>query len=114
MLLRWRSVPIQIRPEFVKELLVSSLLVAGGAVDRSFVLPMAFHAGSHRDIRFAEKSIALLYVSVTGLARCAARQVRCVAEIHVARNLINARPGDITILQCEVGECFDCRAVLLD
>src|SRR4026209_179844 len=75
---------------------------------------VAIHADSHRDVTFEVKPVALGNLSVALLAGAFRSEVRLVAEDHVGRNLINARPRHLAIVFCERGELLNLRAISPD
>jgi len=90
------------------------LLVAGGAVNTSFFRLVAIDTGAHRDVTFKIEPVALGNFSVTLLASAPRREVHFVAEHHVSRNLVYARPPDLAIVFCERGQLLNLLAISPD
>src|SRR5579885_2117243 len=91
-----------------------ALLVAVGAIQAGLVGPVAGHTAAHGDVRFPEQPLPLRHLAVAGLADGPRRQVLLVAEIHVAGDLVDAHPGDLTVLPGERRQLLDGRDVRFD
>ncbi len=85
--------------------------VAIGAIDTRFLGAMAIHAAAHRYVRLAKKLVARGDGPVA-LRACVARvQMRFVAEVHKARDLVNPRPRNFAAILRKGGHLLNRGAI---
>src|SRR4051794_27678535 len=75
-----------------------SLVVTESTVDTGFLQAMAIHTASHCDVAFTVELISRGDLAVAFRAGAARFQMRLVAEIYIAGDLVNARPGNLTFV----------------
>src|SRR5579863_9764590 len=68
------------------------LFVAIGASQARLVGSVAVHAPAHRDVRLPRQTVTLGYRTMTGMALRAGIQMGLVAEVNVARDLVDPDP----------------------